>query len=75
MIDEQTLNEYLKNIPLTIPAETAYPSLSNFTNITGIRIGLIEVKWVFGLGFNDHEDNFVTLFNKNFSQQILSQFE
>lgn len=40
-----------------------------------VNIEMIRVEWVFGQGFDDHEDNFVTLFNKNFSQQILSQFD
>ena len=34
-----------------------------------------EVNWVFGLNFDDHEDNYVTLHNRDFSKQILNKFD
>ena len=41
-------------------------------SIKFIRLGTLELSWLFGMSFDDHEDTFVTLFNKNFSKQILS---
>lgn len=40
-----------------------------------MKINKVMIEWVFGMGFDDHEDNYVTLFNKNFSQKILSKFD
>eukprot|EP00347_Sterkiella_histriomuscorum_P015009 403358661 len=50
-------------------------ALDSLIEIQSINIGSISLEWIFGLGFEDHEDNFVTLYNKNQSQQILQQFE
>ena len=36
-----------------------------------IKVDTVELEWVFGLGFDDHEENFVTLNNRNFSKLIL----
>ena len=38
-------------------------------------IDSVSFEWVFGLGFDDHEENFVTLSNRNFSKRILEQFD
>jgi len=40
-----------------------------------ISIDSIAFEWVFDLGFDDHEENFVTLNNRNFSKLILDQFD
>ena len=36
-----------------------------------VSINQVSFEWVFGLGFDDHEENFVTLSNRNFSKLIL----
>lgn len=35
----------------------------------------IEIQWVIGMSFDNHEENFVTLNNRDFSKIILSQLE
>ena len=39
----------------------------NLAEIKSVKVGKIQIEWVFGLGFSDHEENYVTLYNKNFS--------
>ena len=36
-----------------------------------VSIDCVSFEWVFGLGFDDHEENFITLSNRNFSKLIL----
>ena len=40
-----------------------------------VSIDCISFEWVFGLGFDDHEEDFITLSNRNFSKLILDQFD
>ena len=40
-----------------------------------VSIDCVSFEWVFGLGFDDHEENFITLSNRNFSKLILDQFD
>ena len=40
-----------------------------------VSIDSVSFEWVFGLGFDDHEENFITLSNRNFSKLILDQFD
>ena len=40
-------------------------------SLLNISIDSVSFEWVFGLGFDDHEENFVTLNNRNFAKTIL----
>ena len=40
-----------------------------------VTIDSVSIEWVFGLGFDDHEENFVTLSSRNISKLILDQFD
>ncbi len=40
-----------------------------------IRIAKVEIQWVNGMSFDDHEENFVTLHNRNSTKIILEQFD
>ena len=44
-------------------------------SFTKVEIDSVSLEWVFGLGFDDHEENYVTLSNRNFSKLILDQFD
>jgi hypothetical protein len=46
-----------------------------FKSILGVRIGLIKLSWVFGQNFDEHEEKYVTFFNKGLTQQILNRFD
>jgi hypothetical protein len=38
-------------------------------------VACVQVQWVFEMSFDDHDENFQTLNNRNFSKQVLSRLE
>lgn len=46
---------------------TAYP----VTSYVRVKLQTVEVQWVLGMSLESHEENFVTLNNRNFTKLIL----
>lgn len=44
---------------------------THILSLAKVTVNSISFEWVFGLGFDDHEENYVTLSNRNFSKLIL----
>lgn len=38
-------------------------------------LGRLDISWIFEMNFDDHEENYVTLHNKDISKQILEEFD
>jgi hypothetical protein len=68
LIPIEISEEYLDTIYTCVSLEKSKDKISSFTKIGCLRCGLFGVKWVFEQGFDENEDDYVTLFNKNFSQ-------
>jgi hypothetical protein len=40
-----------------------------------ISVNKVLVEWIFGMSFDDHEESFVTLHNRNFTKMILEKLD
>ena len=58
----------LKSIVATESKKSANAGILSFLSL---KVRAITVEWIFGMGFDDHEESFVTLNNRNFSKLIL----
>jgi hypothetical protein len=38
-------------------------------------VNKVLVEWIFGMSFDDHEESFVTLHNRNFTKMILEKLD
>ena len=47
----------------------------DLATIQSIFIQSIKVEWIFGQSFDDHQDQFVTLSNRNFTKIILDKLD
>lgn len=71
-IDEQSLTELCKeSVFFKSTLHTEQHLGQDVVQNIKIKVDTVELEWVFGLGFDDHEENFVTLNNRNFSKLIL----
>lgn len=75
-LDSVVLNEMSKSSPFLKSIIASESVKSQFKkalvrDYIKISIDSVSFEWVFGLGFDDHEENFVTLSNRNFSKIIL----
>ena len=59
---------FLKSIVATETRQNASAGILSFLSL---KVQAITVEWIFGMGFDDHEESFVTLNNRNFSKLIL----
>ena len=41
------------------------------TSYVKVKLQKCVVDWVFGMSFDDHDENFITLHNRNFTKLIL----
>lgn len=56
-----------------VASESQQPSSSGIISFVSLKVDAITVEWIFGMGFDDHEESYVTLNNRNFSKLILDQ--
>jgi hypothetical protein len=56
-----------------VASESQQPSSSGIISFVSVKVDAITVEWIFGMGFDDHEESYVTLNNRNFSKLILDQ--
>ena len=61
---------FLKSI---VASESQQPSNSGIISFVSLKVDAITVEWIFAMGFDDHEESYVTLNNRNFSKLILDQ--
>jgi hypothetical protein len=40
-----------------------------------VSVKQVLVEWIFGMSFDDHEESFVTLHNRNFTKMILEKLD
>lgn len=63
---------FVKSIVATLVQTNSKDKIKTFSQA---KIEKIEIQWVTGMSFEDHEENFVTLHNRNFTKLILEQFD
>ena len=45
------------------------------SSIVLIQVSSFKTEWIFGQTFDEHQDKFVTLNNRNFTKMILEKFD
>jgi hypothetical protein len=77
-LDRKVLRQFAKNSPFlksVIAQEKVLDCGLNIRTYFQAVVSCIQVSWVFGMSFDDHDENFQTLNNRNFSKQMLSRLE
>ena len=74
LIDEETIKRLSEESPFLksiVASESQQPSSSGIISFVSLKVDAITVEWIFVMGFDDHEESYVTLNNRNFSKLIL----
>ena len=74
-IDGESIARLSQNSPFLksiVATETQQDASAGILSFLSLKVRAITVEWIFGMGFDDHEESFVTLNNRNFSKLILN---
>ena len=77
LLHQSAIDKLSEKSPFFKSVVSTQQATGNVEIISYLKATLQEIKieWVFGMSFNDHEEDFCTLYNRNISRLILEQLD